>query len=337
MLDESHYVKNPRAKRTQAVRKLASALAPDALRLALTGTPVMNHPEELIAQLRIIGRLEDFGSGAKFARRFQGQGAEERIHWHLRRSCFVRRLKVDVLPQLPAKRQVTVPVALDNEREYRMAEEDIIAWLREQPLELSELEARVAATLRAERLAQLNALRQLAARGKLGAAIVWIHDFLESEEPLVVFTGSREVQQRLIQRFPEALHIVGDDSVAQREEAVQRFQQEGGLIVCATRVAGQGITLTRASNVAFLDLEWTPAMHDQAEDRLHRIGQEESVTAWYLLAAQTIDETMLELIARKRGIVGAVTDGRADDSENLIQSVVKELRSQPARQRLRVA
>ena len=103
MLDESHYVKNPRAKRTQAVRRLAESLAPDALRLALTGTPVMNHAEELIAQLRIIGRLEDFGSGARFARRFQGIGAEERIHWHLRRRCFVRRAKADVLPQLPGQ------------------------------------------------------------------------------------------------------------------------------------------------------------------------------------------------------------------------------------------
>jgi hypothetical protein len=145
VLDESHYVKNPRAKRTQAVRRLAEALPGDALRVALTGTPVMNHAEELIAQLRILGRLGDFGSGARFARRFQGIGAEERIHWHLRRSCFVRRAKADVLPQLPAKRQVAVPVALDNERDYRLAEEDVIAWLREQPLDLRELESKVAA------------------------------------------------------------------------------------------------------------------------------------------------------------------------------------------------
>jgi SWI/SNF-related matrix-associated actin-dependent regulator of chromatin subfamily A-like protein 1 len=338
VLDESHYVKNPRAKRTQAVRRLVGALAPDALRLALTGTPVMNHPEELIAQLRVLGRLEEFGSGARFARRFQGAGAEERIHWHLRRTCFVRRLKVDVLPQLPAKRQVVVPVALENEREYRLAEEDVVKWLREQPLDLGELESRVAAALRAERLAQLNALRRLAARGKLGPALAWIHDFLASDEPLVVFAGHREVQDLLVERFPDALHILGRDSVEQREAAVQAFQEPDGpqLIVCATRVAGQGITLTRASNVAFLDLEWTPAMHDQAEDRLHRIGQQDAVTAWYLLAAETIDETMIELIARKRGIVDAVTDGRRDESEALIQSVVRELRGTP-RRRLRVA
>ena len=80
---------------------------------------------------------------------------------------------------------------------------------------------------------------------------------------------------------------------------MRAFQEPDGpqLIVCATRVAGQGITLTRASNVCFLELEWTPAMHDQAEDRCHRIGQRDAVTAWYLLAADTIDETMARLIA----------------------------------------
>jgi SNF2 family DNA or RNA helicase len=78
-------------------------------------------------------------------------------------------------------------------------------------------------------------------------------------------------------------------------------------------------------------------MHDQAEDRCHRIGQRDAVTAWYLLAAETIDETMIELISRKRGIVGAVTDGRRDESEALVQAVVRELRGGTPRRRLRVA
>ena len=339
ILDESHYVKNPQAKRTKSVRRLAESLSPEALKICLTGTPVMNHPDELIAQLRIIGRLEEFGSGARFKRRFQGAGAEERIHWHLRRTCFVRRLKKDVLPQLPEKRQVVVPVALENEREYRLAERDVIAWLQEQPLELSDLEAKVQATLRAERLAQLNTLRRLAGRGKLGAALAWIDDFLASEEPLVVFASHRELQEMIVQRFPAALHVVGADKAEERDRAVHAFQDPDGpqLIVCSTRVAGQGITLTRASNVAFLDLEWSPAMHDQAEDRLHRIGQRDAVTAWYLLAAETIDESMAEVLARKRGIVGAVTDGRRDESEAVVQSVVKALRGKPLRRLRAVA
>jgi superfamily II DNA or RNA helicase len=328
VVDESHYVKNPQAKRTQAVRRLAAAIAPDGLRLALSGTPVLNHAEELVSQLRVIGRIEDFGSGAQFARRFRGELSEERLHWHLRRRCFVRRLKSEVLPQLPAKRQVVVPVALSNTREYRLAEQDVIAWLREQPLDLRELNARIAATLRAERLAQLGTLQRLAARGKLAAALTWIADFLESGEPLVVFARHIEVQQAVLARFPDAAHLLGKDSIAARDAAVSAFQSERGpqLLVGATRVAAQGITLTRASNVAFLELEWTPAMHDQAEDRCHRIGQRDAVTAWYLLAADTIDETMAALIQRKRGIVAAVTDGRRDDGDGLVDAVVRELR-----------
>jgi SWI/SNF-related matrix-associated actin-dependent regulator of chromatin subfamily A-like protein 1 len=328
VVDESHYCKNPRAKRTQAVRRLAGAVTPDGLRLALTGTPVLNHADELIAQLRVIGRLEDFGSGARFSHQFRGQLSEERLHWHLRRRCFVRRLKSEVLPQLPAKRHVVVPVTLTNEAEYRLAEEDVIAWLRSQPLDLSELNSRIAATLRAERLAQLGTLQRLAARGKLAAALGWIEDFLASGEPLVVFARHVEVQQAVLKRFPAALHLLGADSLADREATIEAFQDPEGpsLIVGATRVAAQGITLTRASNVAFLELEWTPAMHDQAEDRCHRIGQRDAVTAWYLLAANTIDETMARLIESKRAVVAAVTDGRMLHSDSLIQAVVRELR-----------
>jgi len=328
VVDESHYVKNPQAKRTQAVRRLAASVGETGLKLALSGTPVLNHAEELVAQLRVIGRLEDFGSGAQFTRKFRGELSEERLHWHLRRRCFVRRLKSEVLPQLPAKRQVVVPVALSNTTEYRLAEEDVIAWLRSQPLDLRELNAKIAATLRAERLAQLGTLQRLAARGKLAAALSWIGDFLASGEPLVVFARHVEVQQALLERFPAAAHLLGRDSAAAREAAVQAFQDPAGpqLLIGATRVAGQGITLTRASNVAFLELEWTPAMHDQAEDRCHRIGQHDAVTAWYLLAADTIDETMAELIQRKRGVIAAVTDGRQLDGDGLVEAVVRELR-----------
>ncbi|MBO0768384.1 MAG: DEAD/DEAH box helicase [Solirubrobacterales bacterium] len=332
--DESHYCKNPQAKRTRAVRRLAESVADDGLRLALTGTPVLNHADELIAQLRVIGRLKEFGSGASFSRQFEGEFSEERLHWHLRRHCFVRRLKSEVLPQLPAKRQIVVPVSLNNEAEYRLAEDDVIEWLKTQPLELEQLDAKIAATLRAERLAQLTALQRLAARGKLAAALSWIHDFLASGEPLVLFARHREIQRAVLERFPDAVHILGEDSAATRDRAVRAFQDPDGpqLIVGATRAAAQGITLTRASNVCFLELEWTPAIHDQAEDRCHRIGQRDAVSAWYLLAADTIDETMARLIKRKREIVDAVTDGHELPDGGLVEGVIRELREgQPFR------
>jgi SWI/SNF-related matrix-associated actin-dependent regulator of chromatin subfamily A-like protein 1 len=335
VLDEAHYCKNATAKRTQAAQRLASVVPAEGLVLALSGTPVMNRPAELISQLRILGRLGDFGSGADFGARFRGADAHLRLHWHLRARCFVRRLKADVLPQLPAKTRAVVPVELDNEPEYRLAERDLVSWLRSQPLDLRELDARVASALRAERLVRLNALKLLAARGKLQSALAWIHDFQSSGERLVIFAHHREVQRAVVERFPEALHILGEDRPAARDDALRAFQapdsDQNRLIVCSMEVAGQGLTLTRASNVVFLELDWTPAKHDQAEDRCHRIGQQDAVNAYYLLAAGTVDESISTLLERKRVVVGAVTDGLEQDEEGVVDQLVRELRATPYR------
>jgi SWI/SNF-related matrix-associated actin-dependent regulator 1 of chromatin subfamily A len=341
VLDESHYCKNAAAKRTQAVQRLSAAVPLDGLVLALTGTPVMNRPPELISQLRILGRLADFGSGAQFGKRFRGADAHLRLHWHLRARCFARRLKADVLPQLPAKTRGVVPIELDNEPEYRLAERDLVAWLQSQPFDLRELDAKVAAALRAERLVRLNALKLLAARGKLHAALAWIHDFCSSGERLVVFAHHREIQRALLERFPHALHILGEDSPTARDAALRAFQEpddaNNQLIVCSIEVAGHGITLTRSSNVAFLELDWTPAKHDQAEDRCHRFGQQDTVNATYLLAAGTVDETIGALLERKRAVIGAVTDGLQEDEEGVVDALVRELRGTPYRRLRAVA
>jgi SNF2 family DNA or RNA helicase len=339
VLDESHYCKNIRAKRTRAVAQLAATVPRDGLVLALTGTPVINHPKELLAQLGILGRLGEFGSGAQFARDFlHDRDAHLRLHWHLRSRCFIRRRKCDVLPQLPAKTRAVVPVALDNEADYRLAERDIIAWLQNQPLDLRELDAKVAAALRAERLVRLNALKLLAARGKLAAALAWIHDFLASGERLVVFAHHREIQRAVLRRFPTALHILGEDSHPARDAALRAFQQDAAaspLLLCSIEAAGQGITLTQASHVAFLELDWTPAKHDQAEDRLHRIGQRDAVNATYLLAADTIDETIAALLERKRAVIGAVTDGHREREQGVVDALVRELHARAPYRRLR--
>jgi SNF2 family DNA or RNA helicase len=151
----------------------------------------------------------------------------------------------------------------------------------------------------------------------------------------VVFAHHREIQRALLEHFPRALHILGEDTPGARDRALREFQapdDEGNqLIVCSTEVAGQGITLTRSSNVVFLELDWTPARHDQAEDRCHRIGQQDAVNASYLLAAGTIDETISTLLERKRAVIGAVTDGREQDEEGVVEALVRELRGTPYR------
>ena len=337
MLDESHYCKNAAAKRTQAVQRLSAVVPRDGLVLALTGTPVMNRPAELISQLRILGRLEDFGSGARFGQRFRGPDAHLRLHWHLRARCFVRRLKADVLPAAAgedardragrARQRGRVPA-----RRARP-----VAWLHSQPLDLRELDAKVAAALRAERLVRLNALKLLAARGKLHAALAWIHDFCSSGERLVVFARHREIQRAVLARFPDgAAHPRRGQPPPPGTPRCSAFQAPDAadanqLIVCSIEVAGHGLTLTRSSNVAFLELDWTPAKHDQAEDRCHRIGQQDAVNAYYLLAAGTIDETISTLLERKRAVIGAVTDGREEDEEGVVDALVRELRGAPYR------
>jgi SWI/SNF-related matrix-associated actin-dependent regulator 1 of chromatin subfamily A len=131
------------------------------------------------------------------------------------------------------------------------------------------------------------------------------------------------------------LHILGADTPRARDTALRAFQAHDAdgnqLIVCSIEVAGQGLTLTRSSNVVFLELDWTPAKHDQAEDRCHRIGQKDAVNASYLLAAGTIDETISKLLERKRAVIGAVTDGREDDEEGVLDALVRDLRGAPYR------
>jgi hypothetical protein len=331
VLDEAHYCKNANAKRTKAAIALSERLDAGAMRLALTGTPLVNRPRELASQLRILGRLEEFDSSASFERTYRGAAARDRLHWHLRRRCYVRRRKQEVLPQLPAKRRVTVPLPLDNDAEYQRLEHDLVAWLQTVVADTDVLRHRLDAAMRAKALVKLNALRHVAARGKLKAAIAWIGDFIEADEKLVVFAHHRDVQQALLKAFPTSARIIGGDDLDQRDANVQAFQASDGpsLCVCSLEVASHGFTLTAASNVAFVELGWTPAKHDQAEDRVHRIGQDRKVNAYYLLAADTIDERMAALIEHKRAIVTSVTDGGHVAEESVVDRLILGLVEQP--------
>ena len=145
-----------------------SRLPDDALRLALTGTPILNRPEELVAQLRVLGRLRDFGSGARLVaplprRRQRRPPALEPARPLLRPPHQEAGAAAAARPSA----RTPCPVLLSNEHEYRLAEQDVIAWLQTLPLDLRTIDAKVAAALRAEQLVRLNNLRQLAARGKL--------------------------------------------------------------------------------------------------------------------------------------------------------------------------
>lgn len=358
VFDESHYAKNYKAQRTEACKELAKGVP---IRLALTGTPVLNRPQELLSQLGIIGRLDDVGGFWTFAKRyclahqtrfgwdFSGAAHLDELNEKMRMTCFIRRNKADVLKELPAKQRTILSVSLDNRAEYYRAETQLISWLKERAAadreflasiaHLSEEEQqkakseRAASTaeraLRAEQLVRIEALKQLAAKGKMAAIVEWVESFLETGEKLILFAHHQNVIDELAAKF-EARTITGQTSIEARQAAVDAFQNDPNtrLIICNIKAGGVGLTLTAASNVAFCELEWTPAAHDQAEDRAHRVGQQNSVNAWYLLADNTIDTEIYRLIEAKRQIVNAATEGTESNEDisilkNLISNLTK--------------
>lgn len=316
ILDESHYIKNRKAKRTVAAKQIAKAVPDNGAVILLSGTPILNRPIELVEQLDVMGRLSDFGGSTGFISRYVGWERNDyaggnvpvkngainlpELNEKLRSTCFVRRLKKDVLAELPEKRRDVVPIATDT-KAYAKAYESARNAIRD-------------GLSKAEQLAEIQNLRRAAVEAKLNGCIDWIEDFLESGEKLVVFARHRDVQERLHEAFPGSVRIAGvaDQTKQARQDAMDAFQTDPQikLAIVSLDAGREGIDLYAASNLAFVELGWNPGVHDQAEDRIHRIGQDRGTMMYYLLAEGTIDEEMAKLIESKRRIKDAATEGQ---------------------------
>lgn len=339
IFDESHYCKNPKAKRTKAAIALADKIVEPIL--CLTGTPVLNNPSELIAQLRILGRLKEFGGASKFRDAYASTKHLPELNRRLRASMYVRRRKIDVLTELPPKRwsDVIVEPSVEHMKKYREAESDLISFLAGQAVKTAQeqgastheaREAALIATMKAqaaEQLVAVNTLKRLASEAKYSLAVEWIDNFLTSESKLIIFTWHKDLANRITEHYG-AVKLTGDCSMEERSKAVDSFQNDPDtkVFVSTLKAGGVGITLTASSDVLFLEQGWTPADMDQAADRAHRIGQQDSVTAWTLIAQDTIDEDIKELIAYKRELVDASTDGKVlEDKQNVLTDLLIRL------------
>lgn len=336
VLDESHYVKNEEAQRSQAVDALKLSLPSDCVMLCISGTPILSRPAELINQLKLIDRLDDVGGEDFFWEYYcakDPRGAQNLTHLNeaLRSSCMIRRLKRDVLKDLPPKTWINVPVELDNEPEYRHAEQQFLDWLADHVTADEEGRMKVERAARAEALVRLGVLRRLSAEGKIDGIVEWVDNFMalgESEgEKLVLFAHHQRVQQSLFERLSAYRPLRISSAVTDAEkrgEIVKTFQTDARrrLIVCSLQAAGVGLTLTAASDVAFAELGWTPAAMDQAADRCHRIGQKDAVMAWTLTAPNTIDQRLQELIDNKRAILEEALD--PSEAEHLSKASVED-------------
>lgn len=317
IIDESHRVKDPSAQQTIFTKGITTG---KEWIILLSGTPVVNRPEDLVAQLSIMGRLQEFGGRTKFMADYctdpKDKKAEPAVPLsvlsnRLYANCMIRREKAKVLPQLPDKTRVDLYVDISNAPEYNLAAADLAEYLR-QYTECTDWEIR--RKMRMEALVRFMTLRQLATLGKVAQAVDFIRTFLDSGKKLIVFCSLHEVVDALCKAFPRAVTVTGRDSAASKQAAVDSFQNNPDvqLIVCSIKAAGVGLTLTASSNVAFVELAWTYADCCQCEDRAHRIGQKDNVTCYYLLGRGTIDQTIYSLIHKKKSIAAEIMNSDDD-------------------------
>ena len=301
IIDESHRVKDPSAQQTIFTRGIVEG---KQWRILLSGTPVVNRAEDLVAQLSIMGRLKDFGGRGKFLADYGEDSNLEALSRMLYENCMIRREKAKVLTQLPDKTRTDLYVEISNREEYLLAQYDLAEYLR-QYKECTDFEIR--RKMRMEALVKFMALRSIAAKGKVKQAIDFVRVFLASGKPLILFCSLHEIVDEICKEFPDAVTVTGRDSASAKQAAVDAFQSGAAkLIVCSIKAAGVGLTLTASSNVAFIELPWTYADCCQCEDRAHRIGQKDNVTCYYLLGQDTIDSTLYGLIHKKKSIAGQI-------------------------------
>lgn len=363
IIDEMHLIKSNVAARTQAVKDLANG-TPHVI--AMSGTPIINRPIEFYNAINLVNPTV-FPSWYKyaskycapkfngFATEYTGASNTQELHHILTNpetGIMIRRLKKDVLKDLPAKIRSVVPLELENRQEYNRAVENFLGWLErhetdvardrltEEQLFATEEEidqaakrtgkAAVDRAAGAEALVAIGKFKQLATRGKIKAAISWIKDVVEQGEKIIVFAVHHWVVDQLMKEFgSQAVRLTGKENQEQRQSAVDRFQNDDSVQVFVGNIkaAGVGITLTASSIVAFMELPWTPGEICQAEDRAHRIGQEQTVNVYYLVAEDTIDEDIAVMLDAKADILGQVLDGKKAKEETILGELLRKLKT----------
>ncbi|WP_304609833.1 DEAD/DEAH box helicase [Muribaculum intestinale] len=313
IIDESHRVKDPGAQQTIFTKGICSGKRYIAL---LSGTPVVNRPEDLVAQLSIMERLaDDFGGRGKFLSDYCSFGKDQEeeqaealadLSAKLYDNCMIRREKKSVLTELPEKTRTDLYVELDPEsrKVYDTAAADLREYL-EKYTGCTDVEIR--RKMRMEALVKFMTLRSLSAKGKVRQAVDFVNTFLANGKPLILFCSYHEIVDALKKAFPKAVSVTGRDSLVEKQAAVDSFQNgHAQLIICSIKAAGVGLTLTASSNVAFVEFPWTYADCCQCEDRAHRIGQKDNVTCYYLLGRNTIDHVLYSIIHKKKSIANQI-------------------------------
>jgi superfamily II DNA or RNA helicase len=353
VVDEAHFIKNLTSQRSKHVLSLAKSIraaSPKALFMALTGTPLINQIDDFRAIWQFLGwidekkplpvlmdKLEDTGlTPADFG--FFSEARQAVIDMGI-----VRRKKVDVAADIPARRVADIPVELDDDlgRSIREAEAALTARLVERyqrrlalrKSEEAKFPEKYSTEFDKDRLIRAVAHEELEesksaktgenvftmvrkiGQAKAGLAADYTAQLARNVGKVVFFAKHIDVMDTAEAHFAKAglgtVSIRGDQTPKARQAAIDAFDQDPAIsvVVASLTAAGVGLNLQAASNVVLAELSWTSAEQTQAIDRVHRIGQELPVTAWRIIAAQTIDAKIAELIDSKAGLASRALDG----------------------------
>ncbi len=349
VVDEAHFIKNKSSQRSQHVLQLSDKIRGRYARpllMALTGTPLINDIEDFQAIWEFLGWIDEKKPLGALMDALEDTGltpADPSFYGNARRAVvdmgIVRRRKIDVAADIPARRIADLPVELDDEagRSIREAERELARRLVERyEMALAtrkegrvvegidhELVRRVATWEREDMDTSTGenvfSMMRRIGRAKAGLAADYAAQLARSVGKVVFFAKHIEVmdvaEQTFAARGMRYSSIRGDQTTTVRQRNIDAFvnDPEVAVIVCSLTAAGVGVNLQAASNVVLAELSWTDAEQTQAIDRVHRIGQEEPVTAWRIIASQTIDTRVAELIDSKAGLAAVALDGSDEE------------------------
>lgn len=335
--DEAQALKNPQAKRTKA----AMALNAD-FKMVATGTPIENHLGELWSLFRFInpGLL---GSQESFNERFAApiEKKDTQASQHLKsllQPFILRRLKTEVLTELPARIETTIHVEQSDE------EKAFYEALRRNALKnIANAEGSGAGQQRVKILAELMKLRRACCHpqlvmknsqissSKLKAFAAILSELLENKHKVLVFSqfvGHLKIIRELLEEQQvEYQYLDGSTPSKKRQQAVNNFQKgEGDVFLISLKAGGSGLNLTAADYVIHMDPWWNPAVEDQASDRAHRMGQKRPVTIYRMITSQTIEEKILAMHQQKRDLASQLLEGTEQSGQMSLDDMLNLLK-----------
>jgi SNF2 family DNA or RNA helicase len=336
-VDEAHYIKNTDSQRSKAVRMLTCKSI-----TFMTGTPVLNRPGELWPMLTMI-RPDQFPEEQTFLNRYTFNGKEAKNVDELRallKGIMIRRLKKDVIKDLPALERIYDWHEM-GEREWEVYNKVLQGvYIALDAWNPGEAGAEQAVP---NILAQIMRLKQVCAISKLDRVSDLATELYDTHEnggasKVIIFSQFKPVARGIARRLGnEAVWMTGDLNEHERQAVVDRFQNDPSVhFLCGTwQVMGEGRNLTAAGYVIFSDLFWTPANHQQCEERCYgRIGDMHGATSYYVVCKDTVEDWIQEILARKLRVINEVVEGiDSERSASMANELLTRMKQEMRRHR----